>query len=69
MRVGRRADNRKTRSLWGRLRRFTEWHYAAFDFFTAFVGGLGVVLFDVFALSLAANSCLTFVVMAFTSTL
>jgi len=46
--------------LW-RLRRNTVWNYAALVFFTAFAGG--------FALSLAANSCFTFAVMAFTSTL
>jgi len=35
----------------------------------AFVGGLGVAFFSVWAFSLAANSCLTLAVIAATSTL
>ena len=35
----------------------------------AFFGGLGAVFFSVWTFSLAANSCLTFVVIAATSTL
>ena len=69
MRAGRRAAGHKNAEPVGRLRRDTGWAYAALDFFAAFAGGFGMACLVVLALSLAANSCLTLAVMAFTSTL
>ena len=37
-------------------------NYAALAFFTALAGGFGVTFFVAFALSFAANSCLTLAV-------
>ena len=67
--VGRRAGGHENAEPAGRLRWKLEWAYATLDFFAAFAGGFGIACLFVFALSLATNSCLTFVVMAFTSTL
>jgi len=70
-----RADTRmRSRSGWLRIERFDELNfYAAAALFVIFVGaftaGFGVTLFAAFAFSLAANSCLTVIVIAATSTL
>ena len=51
------------------LRRNAGWDYAALVALAAFAGGFAVAGFAAFALSFAANSCLTLVVIAATSTL
>ena len=52
-----------------RFRQNIDWNKAALVFFKAFAGGLGVACLMLSALYLAANSCLTLVVMASASTL
>ena len=70
----RRADTKmRSRSGWLRLKRPDELNPYAAAFFVTFVGaltaGFGEAVFAAFAFSFAANSCLTVVVIAATSTL
>ena len=64
----------RNRSVWLRIESLDELNsYTATAFFARFAGaltaGLGVAVFAAFAFSLAANSCLTVVVIAATYTL